>query len=128
NFQGRPLLRMLSSEELLSLSIILTCVQMCSSDLLADEFQVTSTPWSYVGDRQPCSFWDQTGCQAGECCVKEVISFEDLDRNVLASTICKPRLSLGELCLRQSEGYLCDCSAGLQCQYTNNETYGHCVP
>ncbi|KAH9512255.1 hypothetical protein Btru_041310 [Bulinus truncatus] len=116
---------MFSSDEVFCIWMLITTGYISAWDTLSDDSQALSTTWLTVS-QHPCSFWDQTGCGYDECCVKEVISFEDLDRNVLASTICKPMLSLGELCLRQSEGYLCDCSRGLQCKYSNNETYGHC--
>ncbi|CAL1541100.1 unnamed protein product [Lymnaea stagnalis] len=113
--------------------IFITCLsglvlKLTSCDTPPDYDQPPSPAWSPAEGHQDCSFWDQTGCSKGECCVKEVISFEDLDQNPLVSTICKPYLALGELCLRQPEGYLCECMPGLRCEFRNNETYGVCSP
>ncbi|RUS77043.1 hypothetical protein EGW08_015200 [Elysia chlorotica] len=77
---------------------------------------------------EPCSLTRQTGCGPDRCCVKEVISFQDLDKLPVVRMLCQPHRAQGELCLRQTEGYLCDCAKGLVCRHVHNESYGHCGP
>ncbi|CAL1534943.1 unnamed protein product [Lymnaea stagnalis] len=118
----------LTNEEMWIVWLSCLAVRLTSCDTPPDYDQPPSPSWSPGEGRQDCSVWEQTGCSAGECCVKEVITFEDLDRNPWVSTTCKPHLAIGELCLRQPEGYLCDCSSGSHCEFKNNETYGLCAP
>ncbi|BFZ25288.1 hypothetical protein BsWGS_28327 [Bradybaena similaris] len=94
----------------------------------SDTYRRPSSPWFQREDGITCTPGNQSGCASGECCVKEVITFKDLDRNMVVSTRCQPLLTLGELCLRRAEGYLCDCQKGLHCVFSRNESYGHCSP
>ncbi|XP_059150167.1 uncharacterized protein LOC131937006 isoform X2 [Physella acuta] len=118
---------MLQNADLLILgyTCLLFLMKECGSH--PDYYHQSSSSWLLLDRGTLCNLWEQTGCREGECCVKEVISFDDLDRNLVARTVCKPLLAFGELCLRMTEGYICDCAQGLHCEFKNNETYGHCA-
>ncbi|XP_005102087.2 uncharacterized protein LOC101864696 [Aplysia californica] len=114
-----------TADGLYLLATLLLWVAEC--DMYARYLERPVSPWIPREHGLRCSVWNQSGCAEGECCIKEVISFQDLDKDLQVGTKCQPLLAVGELCLRQSEGYLCDCAKGLRCDFRNNETYGHCA-
>lgn len=73
-----------------------------------------------------CILTNQTSCPTDHCCVKQVITFKDPRKSAIVNTVCQPLLTDGAMCLRNPEGYMCDCALGLKCSMADYQTFGHC--
>ncbi|KAL8614963.1 hypothetical protein ACOMHN_029706 [Nucella lapillus] len=67
-------------------------------------------------------------CPAYHCCVKKVVILQHPDVAEVG-TACEPLGTEGEMCLKDSEGYMCSCLPAMTCHMASPfDTMGYCRP